>query len=55
MSGSGPMSEDKVHAVESCRVSTGVFCRPLFLGTEHEMEHLPLAFFEMAPANDAEP
>jgi hypothetical protein len=28
MSGSGPMSEDKVHAVESWRVSTSVFAAP---------------------------
>ncbi len=55
MSGSGPKSEDKVCAFESWRVSTGVFCRALFIGTEHEIKHLPFASIEMAPANDAEP
>jgi hypothetical protein len=43
MSSSGPISKDKVHAVESWRVSTSVFCRPLLIGTVHEIKYLPLA------------
>jgi hypothetical protein len=32
MSGSGPISEDRVHAVESWRVSTSVFAGPYLQG-----------------------